>query len=375
MYRPAYPRPHRRAARVDGRRRDDARPRSPLASPLGARRSSRSRLGARSTAGSTRPSCPTSSPPTSAEVLDRDGRLLRAYTVADGRWRLPRLARRGRPALSRHAGRLRGPPLPCATPASTRSRCSARRARRRGAGRVVSGGSTLTMQVARLLEDGGRPATLGGKLRQIRVALALERRLAKDEILELYLDAGALRRQPRGRARRLASPSSARSRAGSPRPRPRCSWPCRRRPRPAAPTATPRPRGPPATASSPAPARDGVLAPDEAAAAPHRAGPARRAGPSPRSPPHLADRAGAGALRAPAIAHHARRRPAGAARGRCAAERARGLGARHQRGDHRRRPPHRRDPRPGRRRRPPRPRPRRGFLDMTAARALARARR
>ena len=40
-------------------------------------------------------------------------------------------------------------------------------------GRAVSGGSTLTMQVARLLEDGstGRWA---GKLRQIRVALALE---------------------------------------------------------------------------------------------------------------------------------------------------------------------------------------------------------
>ncbi|MFN6979261.1 MAG: penicillin-binding protein 1C, partial [Gemmobacter sp.] len=54
------------------------------------------------------------------------------------------------------------------------------------AGRVVSGGSTLTMQVARLIEDGGT-GTITGKLRQMRVALALERRLSKDAILTLYL--------------------------------------------------------------------------------------------------------------------------------------------------------------------------------------------
>ncbi|MCX7890691.1 MAG: transglycosylase domain-containing protein, partial [Rhodobacteraceae bacterium] len=53
-------------------------------------------------------------------------------------------------------------------------------------GRVVSGGSTLTMQVVRLL-DGRSTRTLAGKLRQIRLALALERRLSKEEILALYL--------------------------------------------------------------------------------------------------------------------------------------------------------------------------------------------
>ncbi|MFN7001782.1 MAG: transglycosylase domain-containing protein, partial [Elioraea tepidiphila] len=53
-------------------------------------------------------------------------------------------------------------------------------------GRVVSGGSTLTMQVARLLEE-GTTGEVAGKLRQIRVALALERRLSKDRILQLYL--------------------------------------------------------------------------------------------------------------------------------------------------------------------------------------------
>ena len=52
-------------------------------------------------------------------------------------------------------------------------------------GRIVSGGSTLTMQVARLLEP--MPRTPAGKLRQIARAVQLELRLSKREILELYL--------------------------------------------------------------------------------------------------------------------------------------------------------------------------------------------
>ena len=54
-------------------------------------------------------------------------------------------------------------------------------------GRIMSGGSTLTMQVARLLEDGPTGAWRG-KLRQMQLAWALERRLSKDEILALYLN-------------------------------------------------------------------------------------------------------------------------------------------------------------------------------------------
>ncbi|MDP1703199.1 MAG: transglycosylase domain-containing protein, partial [Sulfurimicrobium sp.] len=52
-------------------------------------------------------------------------------------------------------------------------------------GRVISGGSTLTMQVARILEP--TPHTVPGKLRQIMRALQLELHLSKNEILELYL--------------------------------------------------------------------------------------------------------------------------------------------------------------------------------------------
>ena len=122
-------------------------------------------------------------PETSVEVTARDGSLLRAFTVADGRWRMEPgavdplfldmlLAWEDR-RFADHAGvDLR---------AMIRAAWQSARA-----GRVVSGGSTLTMQVARLLEVGGT-GRIAGKLRQMRVALALERRLGKDDILGLYL--------------------------------------------------------------------------------------------------------------------------------------------------------------------------------------------
>jgi penicillin-binding protein 1C len=53
-------------------------------------------------------------------------------------------------------------------------------------GQVVSGGSTLTMQVASLLDP--HPRTVAGKLRQCLRALQLEGHLGKDRILALYLD-------------------------------------------------------------------------------------------------------------------------------------------------------------------------------------------
>lgn len=53
-------------------------------------------------------------------------------------------------------------------------------------GRVLSGGSTLSMQVARLLDPHSR--TFAGKLRQLWRTLQLEWHLSKDEILALYLN-------------------------------------------------------------------------------------------------------------------------------------------------------------------------------------------
>ena len=120
---------------------------------------------------------------TSVEVLDRQGALLRAFTVADGRWRLEpgpvdplfteMLVAYEDKRFYDHAG--------VDHLALSRAALQAL-----WNGQVVSGGSTLTMQVARLLEDSGT-GRWQGKIRQIRLALALERRLTKAEILALYL--------------------------------------------------------------------------------------------------------------------------------------------------------------------------------------------
>ncbi len=128
---------------------------------------------------------PDLSPPVSATVLDREGRLLRAYQVESGLWRLPVAGRevdQGYVAqlLAYEDRRFRehgGVDLR----AMARAMLSSARA-----GRIVSGGSTITMQVARLLED-APTRSVRAKLRQVRLALALERRLGKDAILDLYL--------------------------------------------------------------------------------------------------------------------------------------------------------------------------------------------
>ncbi|WP_233864098.1 penicillin-binding protein 1C [Paraburkholderia adhaesiva] len=53
-------------------------------------------------------------------------------------------------------------------------------------GHIVSGGSTITMQVARMIDP--TPHTMAGKLNQILRALQLEAHLSKREILSLYLN-------------------------------------------------------------------------------------------------------------------------------------------------------------------------------------------
>ncbi len=122
---------------------------------------------------------------TGVEVLDRNGNLLRAYTVEDGRWRLPVSYDAVDPTyiemLVAYEDRRFW------THPGIDLRSFARAAWQRvTTGEVVSGGSTLTMQVARLLEDSGT-GDWGGKIRQIRLALALERALSKEDILTLYL--------------------------------------------------------------------------------------------------------------------------------------------------------------------------------------------
>ncbi|MCR8825332.1 penicillin-binding protein 1C [Pseudosulfitobacter koreensis] len=122
---------------------------------------------------------------TSVEVRARDGTLLRAYPVEDGRQRLavsladvdPVFVRMLIAYEDKRFTKHNGVDLLALLRAAGQAAWN---------GDVVSGGSTLTMQVARLLENTGT-GRWAGKLRQMRVAWALERRLDKDAILTLYL--------------------------------------------------------------------------------------------------------------------------------------------------------------------------------------------
>jgi penicillin-binding protein 1C len=122
----------------------------------------------------------------SKQVLDRNGHLLRAYATTDGRWRLPAKVSDVDPRFfdvlfayedKRFPSHHGVDPL--AVVRATFQFASS--------GRIRSGASTLTMQVARLVE-GRHPRDLPGKLRQMVRAVEIERVLTKDQVLSLYLD-------------------------------------------------------------------------------------------------------------------------------------------------------------------------------------------
>ena len=118
-------------------------------------------------------------------VLDREGRLLRAYATREGRWRLPVVAKDVDPRFLRllfvyedkRFYEHHGVDLLSMARAAYQFL---------GSGNIISGGSTITMQLARLLEP-REHRTLGAKLRQVVRALEIERALGKDDILALYL--------------------------------------------------------------------------------------------------------------------------------------------------------------------------------------------
>jgi penicillin-binding protein 1C len=122
----------------------------------------------------------------SATIVDRNGKLLRAYAMADGRWRLPVDARTAvdptylKLLLGYEDRRFyfhRGVD-PLALSRAVLQLVTS--------GHIVSGGSTITMQLARLMEP-RRERSLYAKLRQIVRAVQIEQQLDKDEILDLYL--------------------------------------------------------------------------------------------------------------------------------------------------------------------------------------------
>jgi penicillin-binding protein 1C len=117
-------------------------------------------------------------------VLDRDGKLLRAFTMQDGRWRLPATAEDVDPRfvamlLAYEDHRFyahRGVDLEALARAPLQFIFR---------GHIVSGGSTLTMQVARLLEP-RTEKSFSAKLRQIARALQIESHHKKSAVLDLY---------------------------------------------------------------------------------------------------------------------------------------------------------------------------------------------
>jgi len=118
-------------------------------------------------------------------VLDRGGELLRPYTTPEGRWRLPVGVADVDPQfldMLKLYEDARFETHPGVDPLAV-ARAALQVVMH---GRIVSGSSTLTMQVARLLEPRSE-RSLEAKLRQMVRAIQLERMLTKDEILTLYL--------------------------------------------------------------------------------------------------------------------------------------------------------------------------------------------
>ena len=121
--------------------------------------------------------------PLSPVLFSADGRLLGARTAGDGQWRFPRtetVPKRFFQVLVRYEDRRyffhRGvDPLAL-------TRALVQNLKR---GRVVSGGSTLTMQVIRLARK-GKPRTLPEKFLESILSLRLEISLSKEQILSLY---------------------------------------------------------------------------------------------------------------------------------------------------------------------------------------------
>ncbi|KAA0073397.1 penicillin-binding protein 1C [Tardiphaga sp. P9-11] len=122
----------------------------------------------------------------STTVIDRNGKLLRAYAMIDGRWRLPvdaktsvdpgylniLLGYEDKRFYSHHGV----DPLAL-------GRAALQLVTR---GEIVSGGSTITMQLARLIEP-RQQRSISAKFRQAVRALQIEWQMSKDQILDLYL--------------------------------------------------------------------------------------------------------------------------------------------------------------------------------------------
>ena len=124
-------------------------------------------------------------PPTSTIVLDRSGELLRVFLSKDQMWQIPVSSEKLSPKLKMavigfedqyfrwHVGIN---PISLFRAAIVNLKF----------GRIKQGGSTITMQVARMMEPKER--TIFNKLIEMFRALQLELRYSKDEILDFYFN-------------------------------------------------------------------------------------------------------------------------------------------------------------------------------------------
>ena len=121
--------------------------------------------------------------PYSTVLLDRQGQLLGATVATDQQWRFPPVSvmpeRFAEALIAYEDRRFRWHPGvdPIALARAVNGNLRA--------GRVVSGGSTLTMQVVRLLR-GNPPRTFAEKIREAALAVRLSLHLSKNEVLKLY---------------------------------------------------------------------------------------------------------------------------------------------------------------------------------------------
>jgi penicillin-binding protein 1C len=123
--------------------------------------------------------------PSSPRVLDRHGEPMLQLVGVDDQWRMPVALDEVSPWLieatlavedARFRSHVGVDPMAVLRAA----------AQNLGGGRVVSGASTLSMQVCRMMDD--RPRTWRAKITEAFRALQLEHELSKDRILEVYLN-------------------------------------------------------------------------------------------------------------------------------------------------------------------------------------------
>lgn len=122
---------------------------------------------------------------TSKEVMDRDGNLLRAFAIPSGHWRLATSHKDVDPQFIEMLIAYEDQRFRNHTGIDPRAIGRAA-VQLISHGRIISGGSTLSMQVARLIEPRSERSIIA-KLRQMVRAVQIERRLSKEQILDAYL--------------------------------------------------------------------------------------------------------------------------------------------------------------------------------------------